>query len=84
MFGLCKLGLQKESDANTGHPLIIMDVKLDIPNPTEPKNEIFRNQNQFLEYNTLKQKEAELLQTIPPSLNQFYKNKVNEYFNNFN
>jgi hypothetical protein len=50
----------------------------------EPKNEIFRNQNQFLEYNTLKQKEAELLQTIPPSLNQFYKNKVNEYFNNFN
>ena len=49
-----------------------------------PKNEIFRNQNQFLEYNTLKQKEAELLQTIPPSLNQFYKNKVNEYFNNFN
>jgi hypothetical protein len=50
----------------------------------EPKNEIFRNQNKFLEYNTLKQKEAELLQTIPPSLNQFYKNKVNEYFNNFN
>jgi hypothetical protein len=42
MFGLCKLGLQKESDANTGRPLIIMDVKLDIPNPTEPKNEIFR------------------------------------------
>lgn len=50
----------------------------------EPKNEIFRNQNQFLEYNTLKQKEAELLQTIPPSLNKYYKDKVNEYFNNFN
>jgi hypothetical protein len=42
MFGLCKLGLQKESDANTGAPLIIMDVKLDIPNPPEQKNEIFR------------------------------------------
>ncbi len=50
----------------------------------EHKNEFLRNQNQFLEYNMLKQKEAELLQTIPPSLNQFYKNKVNEYFNNFN
>lgn len=50
----------------------------------EQKNEIFRNQNEFFEYNMLKQKEAEMLQTIPPSLNQFYKNKVNEYFNNFN
>jgi len=30
----------------------------------------------------LKQKEAELLKTVPPSLNPFYKNKVNEYFNN--
>jgi hypothetical protein len=49
----------------------------------EPQNEIFRNPNQFLEYNLLKQKEAELLQTVPPALNQYYKNKVNEYFNNF-
>jgi hypothetical protein len=42
-----------------------------------------RNQNQFLEYNKQKQKEAELLKTLPPSLTPYYKNKVNEYFNNF-
>jgi hypothetical protein len=42
MFGLCKLGLQKESDVETGSPLIIMDVKLDIPSPTQPKDEIYR------------------------------------------
>ena len=42
-----------------------------------------RNPNSFLEYNLLKQKEAELLKTIPPALNSFYKTKVNEYFNTF-
>lgn len=42
MFGLCKLELQKESDAQTGSPLIIIDRKLNIPRPTQPKEEIWR------------------------------------------
>jgi len=49
----------------------------------EAKNENFSNPNEFLEYNTLKQKETELLKTVPPSLNSFFKAKVNQYFNNF-
>lgn len=49
----------------------------------EAKNENFSNPNEFLEYNRLKQKETELLKTVPPSLNPFYKTKVNQYFNNF-
>ena len=48
----------------------------------EAKSENKRNQNQFLEYNRLKQKETELLKTVPASLNPFYKEKVNLYFNN--
>ena len=39
----------------------------------EAKNEENRNQNQFLEYNRQKQKEAELLKTLPPSLTPYYK-----------
>ncbi|NQY68149.1 MAG: hypothetical protein HRT72_10585 [Flavobacteriales bacterium] len=35
----------------------------------------------FTEYYHMKEKEIELLKTIPPSLNKFYKNKVNDYFN---
>jgi hypothetical protein len=49
----------------------------------EAKNENLSNPNEFLEYNRLKQKETELLKTVPPSLNSFYKTKVNQYFNNF-
>ena len=49
----------------------------------EGKNEQNRNQNQFLEYNLQKQKEAELLKTLPPSLTPYYKHKVNDYFNHF-
>jgi len=48
----------------------------------EAKNENFSNPNQFFEYNRQKQKETELLKTVPPSFTPFYKNKVNEYFNN--
>ncbi len=47
----------------------------------EAKDEIKRNPNQFLEYNRLKQQETELLKSVPPSLNPFYKEKVNIYFN---
>jgi hypothetical protein len=49
----------------------------------EAKNENLSNPAEFLEYNRLKQKETELLKTVPPSLNPFYKTKVNQYFNNF-
>jgi hypothetical protein len=49
----------------------------------EAKNEIYSNPNKFFEYNSVKTKEVELLKTIPPSLKTFYKNKVNEYFYNF-
>ena len=51
---------------------------------TEAKNENFGNPTEFLEYNMLKKREMELLKTMPASLKPFYKNKVNEYFNNFN
>jgi len=49
----------------------------------EAKNENISNPAEFFEYNRLKQKEAELLKTVPPTLNPFYKNKVNAYFNTF-
>ncbi len=47
----------------------------------EAKDENKRNPNEFLEYNRQKQKETELLKTVSPSLNPFYKEKVNIYFN---
>lgn len=49
----------------------------------EAKSENYSNPAEFLEYNRLKQKETELLKTVPPSLNPFYKSKVNQYFTNF-
>ena len=48
---------------------------------TESKNEIYRNPNEFFEYNSRKEKELELMKTMSPSFNSFYKNKVSEYFN---
>ena len=39
------------------------------------------NPPQFLEYKRLKEKEMELLNTVPPSLTPYYKEKVNNYFN---
>lgn len=49
----------------------------------QPKNEENRNLSGFLEYKKQKQKEAELLKTVPPSLKPFYRQKVTEYFNKF-
>ena len=37
--------------------------------------------SKFDEYQRIKQKEIDLLKTIPPNLKPYYKNKVNEYFN---
>ena len=46
----------------------------------EAKNSIHRNPDAFDEYKRLKLKEMELLWTVPPSLNSYYKQKVNDYF----
>lgn len=50
----------------------------------EAKNENLGNPAQFLEYKRLKEKEMELLNTVPPSLTPYYKEKVNNYFNSLN
>lgn len=38
------------------------------------------NPESFFKYNTLNQNGSEVLMTIPPSLNGFYRKKINEYF----
>ncbi len=42
------------------------------------------NPNEYLEYKRKKEKELELLKTIPPALVPYYKNRVNDYFNQAN
>ncbi|MEN8957412.1 MAG: DUF4175 family protein [Flavobacteriales bacterium] len=42
------------------------------------------NPNEFLEYKRKKELELEQLKTIPPSLLPYYKNRVNDYFNQTN
>jgi vacuolar-type H+-ATPase subunit I/STV1 len=42
-----------------------------------------RNPEDFLEYNRLQDKEIELLRTMPPNLSPYYKEKVNQYFYQF-
>lgn len=42
-----------------------------------------QNPGEFFEYNKLKNREMELLKTLPPNLKPFYKNKVTEYFYRF-
>lgn len=49
----------------------------------QPKNEIYGNPEEFLEYNKLKTREVELFRSVPPNLKPFYKEKVNNYFYNF-
>ena len=50
----------------------------------EAKNQNLSNPSEFLEYKRLKEKEMELLNTVPPSLTPYYKEKVNSYFNSLN
>lgn len=47
------------------------------------KKQFFGNPNPFLEYNTERTKQDELLKTVSPDLNSFYRDKVNQYFNSF-
>ncbi|NNC83347.1 MAG: DUF4175 family protein [Flavobacteriales bacterium] len=49
----------------------------------EAQNYELSSPENFFEYQRAKQKEVELLRTVPPSLKPYYKNKVNEYFLNF-
>ncbi|MCB9195029.1 MAG: DUF4175 domain-containing protein [Flavobacteriales bacterium] len=46
----------------------------------EAINQEFSNPTEYLKYKEKKEKELELLKTIPPTLKPYYKNKVNEYF----
>ena len=48
---------------------------------TEFTDQISRNPKSFFEYNQRKEKEIELLKTLPPAFSNFYKTKVSEYFN---
>ena len=48
------------------------------------KNQKLSNPNEYLEYKRKKEKEMELLKTIPPALVPYYKNRVNDYFNQSN
>lgn len=50
----------------------------------EAKKQNLSNPKEFLEYKKLKQKEMELLNTLPPDLTPYYKEKVNNYFNSLN
>jgi hypothetical protein len=50
----------------------------------EAKEYEISNPSKFLEYKLKKEKELELLKTIPPSLKPYYKNKVNEYYEQLN
>jgi hypothetical protein len=47
----------------------------------EAKEQNYANPALFLEYQKLKEKETELLKTIPADLTPYYRQKVNEYFN---
>ncbi|HQQ94040.1 MAG TPA: hypothetical protein PLQ93_05760 [Bacteroidia bacterium] len=47
----------------------------------EAKSQNYSNPEQFQEYKRLKEKEMELLNTVPPGLTPYYKEKVNLYFN---
>jgi hypothetical protein len=49
----------------------------------EAKDYSLSNPAGFFEYNKRKEREIELLKTVPPSLKPYYKNKVNEYFIKF-
>ena len=48
---------------------------------TEATEQFSRNPNTFFEYNKQKDQEIELMRTLPPAFNSYYKLKVSEYFN---
>jgi hypothetical protein len=50
---------------------------------TESRDIFYNNPAKFFDYKKLKNKETEMIRTIPPSLRPFYKGKVNAYFLSF-
>lgn len=50
---------------------------------TEAREKERNDPGKYFEYNKLKEREAEMLRTIPPALRPYYKQKVNEYFSTF-
>jgi len=50
---------------------------------TEGKDLINNSNNQFLEFNKLKNRELELFKQIPPVFSPYYKEKVNDFFYKF-
>ncbi len=48
---------------------------------TEAREQKVSNPVRYTEYQKLKEKEVEMLRTMPPSLKPYYKEKVNKYFN---
>ncbi len=49
----------------------------------ENKKDLICNPKDYFEYTRQKMNETELLKTIPPALNPFYRERVNKYFNTF-
>ncbi len=49
----------------------------------EAKSQKISNPEDWIEYNSIRSKEAELLRTVPPKLRPFYKEKVTQYFYQF-
>lgn len=47
----------------------------------EARQQDYANPALFLEYQKIKEKETELLKTIPPDMTPYYRQKVNRYFN---
>ena len=56
--------------------------RVDVRGVHRKEEEKENNSNLYQEYLKMKQKETEMLKTIPPNLKPYYKNKVNEYFKN--
>ena len=50
---------------------------------TEGKDLFNNSNNQFLEFNKLKNRELELFKQIPPAFSPYYKEKVNDFFYKF-
>lgn len=44
------------------------------------KNQKYSNPDALLQYKKEKEKQVEMLKTVPPSLNPFFRVKVNDYF----
>lgn len=49
----------------------------------QPRAYEISNPEKYLEYNRRKAKEIEMLRTVPPDMKPYYKERVNEYFLNF-